>query len=122
MSQIILIVEDDAQTSHLIESVLTHQGYQVASASDGEAGINLARELMPALVIMDLRLPQMNGWEAAQVLANDSRTAHIPILAVSVETDTSDLQRAMNAGCVNYLEKPFNIHELREIVYQYCPN
>jgi CheY-like chemotaxis protein len=120
MSGTIVVIEDDAPSSNLIKNVLSKQGYHVALATNGESGIHLTRELMPDLVIMDLRLPKMNGWEATKILAGDSHTAHIPILAVSVEIDTSDLTRAMNAGCVDYLQKPFDITRLREIVREYC--
>jgi CheY-like chemotaxis protein len=119
MSQTIVIIEDDTRTYHLIASVLQRDGYQVAHAENGETGIDLIRKLQPGLVIMDLRLPQMNGWEATSILKQATDTAHIPIIAVSVEVDTGDLQRALSAGCVDYLQKPFDIQRLREMVQQH---
>ena len=119
MSQTIVVIEDDTQTFHLIASVLKREGYQIFHAEDGESGVEITRDVQPNLVIMDLRLPQINGWEATAILKGESKTAHIPVLAISVEVDTSDLKRALKAGCVDYLQKPFDINRLREMVQRY---
>ena len=86
---------------------------------DGESAVHTARELRPDLILMDLRLPGMNGWDAIQQIRTDALLQNIPIIAISVEAKGDDRRRAFDAGCNEYFSKPFSIVELRNAVQKY---
>lgn len=115
----ILIIEDDEQTFALMINVLRHFNRDIIHASTGSNGLALAKEHLPKLILLDMRLPGMNGWELAPILKNDPKLCRIPIIAVSVQVDANDPVVAINAGCDDYLPKPFNIKDLRDIVAHY---
>jgi DNA-binding response OmpR family regulator len=115
----ILIIEDDEQTVALMFSVLRHFNREILHAGTAPKGLELAREYEPKLIILDMRLPGMNGWELAPILKKDATLGSIPIIAVSVEVDSDDVKFALKAGCDDYVPKPFNIKQLRERVAHY---
>lgn len=115
----ILIVEDDEGTAHLIASVLRNVGYELLIASNGKQGLSLAQEHQLALIIMDMRLPGINGWELTSIIRNELHLTQIPIIAVSVQVEQNDPEKAIQAGCNEFIAKPFNINELKECVLYY---
>jgi len=115
----ILIVEDDDATAQLIASVLRHIGHQLLIAPNATRGLALAQENELVMVILDMRLPGMTGWELASILRSDLNLTQIPIIAVSVQVERDDPQRAIQAGCDEYIAKPFNINDLRDCVNYY---
>lgn len=115
----ILIVEDNRDNMTLIVDVLDSLDYEVIQAHDGEQGVRLALNEKPDLVLMDLSLPRMDGWTATRALRQMEGFAHIPILALTAHAMVGDRERAMEAGCTDYISKPINIQELASKLRQY---
>ncbi len=113
---LILIVEDNLKNLKLFRDVLQFKGYQTVEAESAEAGIALARERQPALILMDIQLPQMDGREAMTVLKADERTRQIPIIAVTSFAMKGDREELLASGFNGYLAKPVDIMELPQIV------
>jgi two-component system cell cycle response regulator DivK len=102
----ILMVEDNADNREIYRTILTYGGYEVVEAADGEEGIAAAREHVPALILMDVSIPKLDGWEATRRLKGDVATRHIPVIALTAHALESDRQRSIEAGCDGYLRKP----------------
>lgn len=115
----ILVVEDNAVNRELICDLLEAEGYTVLEATDGAEGIDLARREHPDLILMDLQLPNVDGFTATGVLKSDPQTAHIPIIAVTAYTMKGDREKALQAGCDGYLSKPIHTRELAPTVALY---
>jgi CheY-like chemotaxis protein len=116
----ILVVEDNARNMKLLRDVLRATGYRTLEASTGGQALILAAEHAPALVLMDIRLPDMDGVEALSRLRMDTRTASIPVLAVTAQAMKGDTERFKEAGFDGYLSKPVDIDELLTTVEQHC--
>jgi CheY-like chemotaxis protein len=112
----ILIVEDNMDTYELIRFILERNGYITFLAMNGRDGMNAARKQKPDLILMDLSLPEMDGWEAARRIKTDPQTASIPLIAVTAHVLPGDRQRALEAGCSDYVAKPIDLAELVEAV------
>lgn len=117
----ILIVEDDHSIVdvllNLLELVLGQQEIHVAR--DGCAGVEKAFECEPDLILMDLNLPKLNGWDATRWLKSDPRFARVPILAMTAHTMLGDRERALNAGCNDYYAKPIEVDEFIHFMRPY---
>ena len=109
--ELILIVEDNEKNRKLVRDVLQHTGYKTLEAETGEDGIRLAQESRPALVLMDIQLPGMNGIEALGRLRADPKTKKIPVIAVTASAMTHDRAKIMAAGFDGYQSKPINVKE-----------
>jgi CheY-like chemotaxis protein len=108
-NELILIVEDNEKNRKLVRDVLLFKGYRVAEAETGEDGVRLARELSPALILMDIQLPGINGIEAlAQIRAHEATRA-IPVIAVTASAMTTDRSKILAAGFDGYQSKPINV-------------
>ncbi|OLB01108.1 MAG: response regulator [Candidatus Rokubacteria bacterium 13_2_20CM_70_12] len=114
--ELILIVEDNEKNLKLVRDVLQFKGYQTVEASTGEDGVRLAKERHPALVLMDIQLPGMNGITALGQLRADPATRPIPVIAVTASAMTHDLQKIMAAGFDGYQSKPIRVKEFLEAV------
>jgi CheY-like chemotaxis protein len=121
----ILIIEDDEMNMNLIRSVLELGKSQILEAKNAEKGIQLAREHHPNLILMDIRLPKMNGIEATRFIKDDSDLKDIPVVALTGYSNKEDENEAINAGCVAFLSKPIDIRNFRKtiamILSVYCP-
>ncbi len=104
----ILLVEDSALNRKLVETVLRPHGYRLLTATDGEEAIALATRERPDLILMDLQLPQISGYDAIQTLRSQPETAHIPIAALTAHAMDYERQEALALGCVDYITKPIN--------------
>jgi len=102
----VLLVEDNEDNRIVYSTILEHFGYRVMEALNGEEGIAKARAERPDLILMDISIPIIDGWEATQVLKHDPRTRLIPIIALTAHALASDRERAMEVGCDGYLAKP----------------
>lgn len=102
----VLIVEDNEDNRIIYRTFLEHHGYVVLEATDGEAGVRTAREHRPDLVLMDISMPVLNGYEATKLLKSDPVTAGIPVIALTAHAMAEDRARAAEAGCDAYLAKP----------------
>jgi two-component system, cell cycle response regulator DivK len=116
----ILVVEDNEKNMKLFRDVLQATGYRTLEASTGGQALMLATEHGPALVLMDIRLPDMDGVETLSRLRMDERTASIPVLAVTAQAMKGDRERFKEAGFDGYLSKPVDIDELLTAVELHC--
>ena len=114
--ELILIVEDNENNRMLVRDVLQSRGYQTAETDTGEEGVRLAREQKPALILMDIQLPGMNGMEALKLLRADAATRDIPVMAVTASAMTHDRHKIMATGFDAYQSKPINVREFVEAV------
>jgi two-component system cell cycle response regulator DivK len=116
--ELILIVEDNDKNRKLVRDVLAFNGYRTLESESAEEGIRLAREFRPALILMDIQLPGMNGIEALLRLRADPDTKGIPVIAVTASAMTEDRQKIMASGFDGYQRKPLAIREFLEAVQQ----
>lgn len=108
----ILYVEDNEDNIYMLSKRLQKCGHQVLIARDGQEAVNIAHREMPALIIMDLNLPVIDGWESTQRLKSAPETRHIPIIALSAHAMSGDRDRAVAAGCDDYDTKPVEFRRL----------
>jgi two-component system cell cycle response regulator DivK len=108
----ILLVEDNAMNRDMLSRRLEKKGYQVVLAVDGQSGVELAQAEMPDLILMDMSLPVLDGWEASRKLKADPRTRRVPIIALTAHAMASDRERAIEAGCDDYDTKPIALARL----------
>jgi CheY-like chemotaxis protein len=104
----ILVVEDNGTNMYLIGFILRKNGYEVLEAVTGEEGVELAIKEKPDLILMDIQLPGMDGLEATERIRESEADGEIPIVALTSYAMTGDRERALNAGCTGYIEKPIN--------------
>jgi two-component system cell cycle response regulator DivK len=112
----ILIVEDNDKNMKLARDILQAKGYTTLEAVTGEDGVRLAKERLPALVLMDIQLPGINGIEALRQLRADAATASIPVIAVTASVMASDRREITDAGFDGYIGKPINLKEFVDTV------
>ena len=119
MSKRILIVEDHEENRRILRLLLTRAGYEVIEATSGDEGVALALAEHPDLIIMDIQLPVLDGYEATRRIKAHSDTKHIPLIVVTSYALSGDDVKAFEAGCDAYLAKPVNLSELRAKVAEY---
>ncbi len=112
----ILVVEDNMDNYELVRFVLERAGYDVFLAMNGRDGVAAARFQKPDLILMDLAMPEMDGWAAAEKLKADEITRSIPLYALSAHTLPSDRKRAIEAGCDGYISKPIHMAGFLDVV------
>src|SRR5689334_21053641 len=108
MNRTILLIEDNEQNRYLARFLLEQSGYSVVAAEDGVQGIELARTVQPAIILLDIQLPAMDGYAVARALRTIDPLANVPIIAVTSYAMAGDRDKAMAAGCTGYIEKPIN--------------
>jgi CheY-like chemotaxis protein len=107
----ILIMEDDDDTQGMVRFLLEYKGYDVLVAKDGRHGLEIAHQEKPDLILLDLAMPELDGWSVAHKLKEDPETKAIPVIAVTAYTMSSDRRKALNAGCDGFIGKPMNVPE-----------
>jgi len=112
----ILLVEDDEMNRDMLSRRLIRKGYQVAIAADGALGVSMAETEAPDLILMDMSLPVLDGWEAARRLKMAPQTKIIPIIALTAHALSGDRERALEVGCDDYDTKPVELSHLLEKV------
>ncbi len=112
MSETILIVEDQEDNRKILTDLLVSQGYTTVEATDGQTGIELARKHRPALILMDIQLPGIDGYEATRQIKSDENLSHIPLIVVTSYALSGDSQKAFAAGCDAYIAKPYSPRQL----------
>jgi len=112
----ILVVDDDRNLLKLFKYVLEKDGFAVITAMDGERGLELALAERPDLVMLDLKMPKLDGMEVLRKLKADPLTAAIPVVMITASAQKADAERALREGAVGYIIKPFHIAELRDCV------
>ena len=117
----ILIVEDEPQNRKLFKDVLQYRGFAVLEARDGREGVSLARQHRPDLILMDIQMPIMDGISATRILKQDSITQDIKVVALTANAMPGDREKILEAGCQDYISKPFRLHEFLEKIREYLP-
>jgi CheY-like chemotaxis protein len=117
----ILVIEDNDQNLYLVTFMLESKGFNVIQAKDGPAGIELAKTFQPALILLDIQLPGMDGYQVARQLSSDPMTKNINIVAVTSYAMMGDKERAFEAGCSGYIEKPINPETFLTQIDEFLP-
>ncbi len=117
MPEKILVVEDNEQNRILMRQILTHHGYEVLEATDGLTGLEMARAHLPALILLDIQMPVMNGFAVIRELRNDPKLRKIKAIAVT-SFGMSDREKALQAGFDEYVTKPIDTRKFPELVKQ----
>ncbi|SHI90155.1 response regulator [Cycloclasticus pugetii] len=115
----ILIIDDDPQVHTLLSRHLNKMPFKIITAQDGKAGVKKAREHAPSVIILDIMMPEMNGWTVLQILKSDQRTAHIPVV---MSTFLDEKKKAFELGAIDYLNKPVNKNNLLRVVSKAISN
>jgi CheY-like chemotaxis protein len=113
-SRKILLVEDNEMNRDMLKRRLERRGYRVFVAVDGKQGLEMASSESPDLILMDMSLPEMDGWEAARRLKTDPSLSRIPLIALTAHAMAGDREKAMRAGCDDYDTKPVDLPRLLE--------
>ena len=108
----VLIVEDNEMNSDMLSRRLERRGFEVAIAVDGQQGIDMAQTTTPDIILMDMSLPVMDGWEATRKLKAETQTKDIPVIGLSAHAMSSDFDKAQEAGCDDYDTKPVDLNRL----------
>ncbi|HUX36657.1 MAG TPA: response regulator [Rectinemataceae bacterium] len=116
MANTILVCEDNEVNVVLLRDILAVDGYEILEAADGRTGVSLAEETEPDLIIMDIQMPLMNGYDAMRALRENPATRKIPILAITSFAMVGDRERAMKAGADEYISKPIDTRNIRGLV------
>ncbi|MCZ7589724.1 MAG: response regulator [Gaiella sp.] len=109
---LVLVADDDPDILDLVRYRLERSGYTVATAGDGAEAVRLAGELSPALAVLDVMMPSLNGFEVTRRLRNDPATARIPVILLTAKAQDADVQDGFEAGADDYIRKPFSPREL----------
>ena len=107
-----LIVDDEEDILHFLELVLREKGYDVVTAANGHEALTTAQIERPDLVLLDIMMPQMDGWEVLKLLRIDDDTADIPVAMLSARTEAKDRVQGLQEGAIDYICKPFALQEL----------
>lgn len=121
MKSTVLVIEDNEQNLYLVTFMLEKSGYAVVQARDGREGIALANQETPLLILLDIQLPGMNGYDVAKALRSNPKLAQVPIVAVTSYAMVGDRERAIEAGCSGYIEKPIDPETFMANVESHLP-
>ncbi len=116
MKRTVLVIDDNPDLLDMVDAVLSDAGFLVAKTVSGEEGLNVARTMRPNLILLDLNMPKMDGWEVLKLLKTDAATKDIPVDIFSVRTDLKDKIFGLQRGAVDYIPKPFQFEHLTERV------
>ena len=112
MRKKILVVDDEDDILHFLELVLREKGYDVSTASGGHEALTKAQLERPHLILLDIMMPQMDGWEVLKLLRVDEETAEIPVAMLSARTEAKDRVQGLQEGAIDYICKPFSLQDL----------
>ncbi|MFQ5851092.1 MAG: response regulator [Candidatus Binatia bacterium] len=117
----VLVVEDHPDMREVLSWAIEYMGFSVISANNGKEGVEKAIEQKPHLILMDIMMPGMDGREATRIIRSNPETQDIPILAATVLFKESDLRTCIEAGCNDYIAKPFTFRELQGKIQEFIP-
>lgn len=112
----ILLIEDTEEIRENVAEILELHNYRIATACNGEQGLQLVYQHQPDIIICDVKMPKMNGFELLAVLQGDPRTASIPFIFISASAQQSDLEKGRESGAFAYLTKPFTTEDLLQLI------
>jgi two-component system cell cycle response regulator DivK len=119
LSKKILVVDDNQDSRELVVKVLKNRGYQMIEAADGEDALEKAAAENPDLILMDISIPKINGYEVTRRLKSQVNFKNTPIIALTAHAMKGDREKALEAGCDGYISKPINIHEIPDLIKSY---
>ncbi|MBI4843704.1 MAG: response regulator [Nitrospirae bacterium] len=119
MMRKILIVDDNAKNRKLLKVILESHGHETIEADNGKEGVRLAKESKPALVLMDVQMPEMDGIEATKILHSEDETAGIPVIAVTSYAMKGDKEKFLATGFTDYVSKPIDVNEFIRVIDKY---
>ena len=114
--QRVLVVDDEPDVLLLCRVNLEFEGYEVATAPDGEAGLEACRELKPDVVLLDVMMPKMDGWQVLEAIKEDDELSHIPVVMLTAKVQDEDQIRGWSAGAAEYITKPFSPLSLSQVI------
>ena len=117
----ILLVEDSPTVRYIVAKSLTSQGHEVITAGDGEEAVRMAQSKLPSLVILDVILPKLNGFQVCRVLKSSASTANIPVIMLTAKAKDTDRKWGIEQGADAYLIKPFKDQALFDVVNKFMP-
>jgi CheY-like chemotaxis protein len=120
MPHTILVVDDEPALLRLMEFVLDRQGYRLVTATNGEEALEQARASRPDVIVLDIMMPKLDGYQVAEALRADAELSGIPIIMLSAKAQEEDIERGVEAGVDRYITKPFSPEELAVIVSEYA--
>ncbi len=109
----ILIADDNLPNCELLDAYLSGEGYEIFTAHDGQETLEMVEKCQPDIILLDIMMPKLSGYEVCQKLREDKKYSYIPILMVTALNETGDMEKAVNAGCDDFLTKPVNQIELK---------
>ena len=118
-SKKILIVDDNEDSRDLVVKVLKNKGYQMVEAVDGEDALEKAESENPDIILLDISIPKLDGYEVTRRLKSREKFRNIPIIALTAHAMKGDKEKALEAGCDGYISKPINVHELPDQIKSY---
>jgi two-component system, cell cycle response regulator DivK len=121
MTKRILVVEDTEDNRQILRDLLTNAGFELIEAFDGEAGVQMATEHRPDLILMDIQLPTLDGYEATRQIKANPDLQHIPVIAVTSYALSGDETKAVSVGCSGYVAKPFSPRVLLAKIREFLP-
>ena len=121
MTHKILVIEDTEDNRQIIRDLLTSVGYDLVEANDGAAGVQAAKDHRPDLILMDIQLPVMDGYQATRAIKAEASLKHIPIIAVTSYALSGDEEKTRQAGCDGYISKPFSPRNLLALIRKFLP-
>lgn len=116
MPHTILVVDDEPALLRLMEFVLSKQGHTMLTATDGEEALEMTRSQRPDLIVLDIMMPKLDGYQVAEAIRSDDELKHTPIIMLSAKAQEEDIERGVAAGVDRYVTKPFSPDELATIV------
>ena len=121
MSRRILVIEDTEDNRRIFRDLLGRSGYELIEARDGEQGVAMAVAERPDLILMDIQLPVIDGYEATRRIKANPGLRHIPIIAITSYALSGDEAKSRAAGCDGYIAKPFSLQEVLDVVHNFLP-
>ena len=115
----IVVIEDDADNLELVHILLDQGGFEVLTAMDGQSGLELVREKLPALVLLDLTIPEIDGWHLAHQFKGDPQTQTIKVIALTAHAMPGDRKHALESGCDGYITKPLDVRNFADQIRSY---
>lgn len=112
--RVVLVIDDNPDLLDIVDAILTESGYIVAKCTSGENGVEIAKSLKPDLILLDINMPKMDGFEVLKMLKEEDITKNIPVAMFSVRTDLRDKRMSFQKGAIDYISKPFQYGKLTE--------
>lgn len=118
----ILYIEDTPDNQLLVKRILAAEGYQVLIANDGIQGLAMAQRERPHLILMDINMPELDGYSVTAQIKADARLAHVPVIALTANVMKGDREKVLAAGCDGYIQKPIDVDQFPQQIARYLPS